>query len=244
MSGRRRIFYTKRNRCRGASRFRPCPSIVQYIYERCPAGDGTYFALFADYTCSYMAEQHERRVPWKLQRGLAAVNSWCEGWNVKINKGKTRAIYFIRRFRVHDDVLQLNVRDIPFANNATYLDVTFDRIMTWRHRIERTVAKTLLTCIRTYSLFRSGRLGKNIKLTTYRALTRSVTISGRLQRTLTSWNCRACRTVYSALLEILSGAQQSANCKWLSKFLTQDTDRSNPKHCTSKCAWYWTRRSH
>jgi hypothetical protein len=184
ISGRRRIFYTKRNRGRGASRFRPYPNIVHSVYKRCPAEPGTHFTLFADYTCIYVAEQHERRVPWKLQRGLTAVNSWCEPWTIKINEGKTWAIYFTRRFRVPDDVLQLNGRDIPFVNNVTYLGLTFDRMMTWRHHIEWTVAKALRTYVRTYSLFKNEHLRKNIKLTLYKALTRSVTTYGSVWRTL------------------------------------------------------------
>jgi hypothetical protein len=37
--------------------------------------------------------------------------------------------------------------------------------MTWRHNIEMTVAMVLRTYIRTYSLFKIGRLGINIILT-------------------------------------------------------------------------------
>jgi hypothetical protein len=32
--------------------------------------------------------------------------------------------------------------------------------------------------------------------------------------------CSPCRTEYSALLETMTGAHQSTNCMWLSKFLT------------------------
>jgi hypothetical protein len=73
------------------------------------------------------------------------VNPWCERWNIKINEAKTQAIYFSRRLIVPEDVLQ----DIPFVNNATDLGVTFDRKMTWRLHIERTVAKAMRTYLRT-----------------------------------------------------------------------------------------------
>jgi hypothetical protein len=71
-------------------------------------------------------------------------------------------------------VLQLNGRDIPFVNNVTYLGVTFDRRKSWRHHFERTVAKALRMSVRTYSLFKSEHLSRNIKLTLYKALIRSV----------------------------------------------------------------------
>jgi hypothetical protein len=73
-----------------------------------------------------------------------------------------------------DDVRKLKGRSISFINNVTYLGVTFDRITTWRHHIERTVARALHTYVWTYSLFKSKRLSANIKLTLYKALIRSV----------------------------------------------------------------------
>jgi hypothetical protein len=36
----------------------------------------------------YLRNKHERRILRKLQRGLTAVKSCCERWNVKINEGK------------------------------------------------------------------------------------------------------------------------------------------------------------
>jgi hypothetical protein len=83
-------------------------------------------------------------------------------------------IYFSRRLRVHENVLQLDGWDIPFVNNVMYTGVTFSRRMTWRLHIERTVAKALHTYLRTYSLFKSERLSTNIKLTLYKALIRLV----------------------------------------------------------------------
>jgi hypothetical protein len=102
------------------------------------------------------------------------LKSWCERWNIKINEGKTQAIYFFRRLRFPEDMLHLNGRDIPFVNTATYLGVTFERRMTWRLHIERTVAKALCTYIKTYFIFKSERLRTDIKLTLYKAPIRSV----------------------------------------------------------------------
>jgi hypothetical protein len=70
-----------------------------------PAAHGTHLAMFADDTCIYATEKYERRVLGKLQRGLTVVNSWCEHWNIKINEGKSQAIYFSRSLRVPDDLL-------------------------------------------------------------------------------------------------------------------------------------------
>jgi hypothetical protein len=138
------------------------------------AAPGTHLVLFADDTCIYATQKHGCRVTCKLQRGLTAVNFWCVRCNIEINEGKTQGIYFCRRLRVPDDVLQLNGRDIPFENNINYLGVTFDGRMSWRHHIERTAAKALRTYVRTYFLYKSGRLSTNIELALYKALIRSV----------------------------------------------------------------------
>jgi hypothetical protein len=75
---------------------------------------GTHLALFADDTCIYVTETHEHRVLCKVQRGLTAVNSWCERRNMKMNEGKTLGDLCIplEDFRVPKDVMQLNGRDI------------------------------------------------------------------------------------------------------------------------------------
>jgi hypothetical protein len=135
---------------------------------------GTHLALFADDAYIYVTEKHERRVLCKLQRGLTAVISRCERWDIKINEGKTQAICFCRRHTVPDELLQLNEPDIPLVNNVRYFGVTFDSMMTWRRHIGRTVAKALCKYVRTYPIFKSGCLKRNIKFTVYTALIRSV----------------------------------------------------------------------
>jgi hypothetical protein len=93
---------------------------------------------------------------------------------MEINEGKTRAIYFSHRNRPPDFLLMLNGRNIPFVNSVKYLDVLFDKRITWRLHIQMTEAKAFRTFIRIYYLFKSERLSSNIKLTLHKALIRSV----------------------------------------------------------------------
>jgi hypothetical protein len=88
---------------------------------------------------------------------------------VKLRRSVTSEV-----LRIPEDMIQLNVQDIPFVNNVTYLGVTFDRMTTWRLHIERTVTKALHMYMRTYFLFKSERLNTNIRLTLYKVLIRSV----------------------------------------------------------------------
>jgi hypothetical protein len=83
-------------------------------------------------TCIYATDHKEIYVLRKLQRGLNAVEAWCERWNTKINEDKTRAVYFSDRLRLAKACLMLKGWDIPFLNNVTYLSVIFDRRIRWR----------------------------------------------------------------------------------------------------------------
>jgi hypothetical protein len=61
------------------------PVLYGLYINDAPAAPGIHLALFADNTGIYATEKHARRVLTKLQRGLTAVGSWCQRWNIKIN---------------------------------------------------------------------------------------------------------------------------------------------------------------
>jgi hypothetical protein len=138
------------------------------------ASDILFTTLFADDTCLYATERKEGYGLRKLQRGLDAIETGCEHWNIKINKDKTQAIYFSHRHRPPESHLTLNERNFPFVNIIKYLGVIFDMKITWRLHIEMIEAKAFRTFIRIYSLFKSERLSTDIKLTLHKALIRSV----------------------------------------------------------------------
>jgi hypothetical protein len=90
---------------RGATRFPSVPTLYSacacvcvYIYDT-PQTPGVYLGLFADDTCIYVTHHKEGYVLRKLQRGLSAIEMWCEHCNIKINEDKTRAMYFSHRLR-------------------------------------------------------------------------------------------------------------------------------------------------
>jgi hypothetical protein len=100
--------------------------------------------------------------------------AWYKHWNIKINEDKTPTIYFTSRNRPPDSLLKLNGRNIPFLNSVKYLEVLFDKRMTWRLHLQMIEAKALRTFIRICSVFKSERLSANIKLTFHKALIRFV----------------------------------------------------------------------
>jgi hypothetical protein len=57
-----------------------------------PQTSGGHLALFADDMCKCAIDSKENYVLEKLQRGLTAMDSWFERWNININENKTQAI--------------------------------------------------------------------------------------------------------------------------------------------------------
>jgi hypothetical protein len=88
------------------------PTLYNLYTNDASAAPGTHLALFADDTCIYATRKHESRVLCKLKRGLTAVNSWFERWNITIDEGKIQAIYLSKRLRVPEEVLQLNGQEM------------------------------------------------------------------------------------------------------------------------------------
>jgi hypothetical protein len=126
--------------------------------------------------CIHVYETHRKNgyVLRKLQRGLRAIETWCERWNIKINEYKTQAIYFFHQLRPPEAHLTLNGRNIPFANYVKYLGVIFEKWIALRLHLEMTEAKAFRTFIRMYSLLKRDRLSAKIKLILHKALIRTV----------------------------------------------------------------------
>jgi hypothetical protein len=83
---------------------------------------------------------------------------WSKRWNIKINEEMKQAIYFSHRIRPLESHLILNGRNIPFVNNVKYLDVIFDKTITWRFHIKMIEAKAFRAFIRTYFPLKNERL--------------------------------------------------------------------------------------
>jgi hypothetical protein len=88
-----------------------------------PQTPGVYLGQFVDDTCIYATHRKEGYVLRKLQRGLSAIESWCERWNIKINEAKAQAIYFSHRLRPPEAQFALNGPNTPFVNHVKYLGV-------------------------------------------------------------------------------------------------------------------------
>jgi hypothetical protein len=139
-----------------------------------PQTPSVYPGFFADDTCIYAEDSKEGEVLRKLQRGLTAIETWCERCNIKIIENETQAIDFSHRLRSPEAHIALNGRNIPFVNHVQFLGVILHTRIAWKLNIEMTEAKAFKRFIRIYSLFKNERLRANIKLNLHKALIRSV----------------------------------------------------------------------
>jgi hypothetical protein len=149
------------------------PVLYNLYINDVPRTPGVHLALFADDACIYSTDRRESYVIRKLRTGLNTMEKWCEQWNIKINEGKTRAIYFSRRLGRNEAYLTLKGQNIEFVNNVKYLGVTLDTRMTWKAHIDWTVTKALQTFGQIYPLLKIEKLGTKNKLTLCKALIRS-----------------------------------------------------------------------
>jgi hypothetical protein len=87
----RRHVHASRNVIWDATRFRPGPYPVQYVYKRySPNPRGPSSPLCRWYT--HKTDRIEGYVLRKLQCDLTSIESWCQRWNIKINEDKIQTI--------------------------------------------------------------------------------------------------------------------------------------------------------
>jgi hypothetical protein len=93
------------------------PTLYTLYINNTPQNLGVYWSLFADDTCLYSTDREECYVLRKIQRGLTAMESWCERWNIKINEKKTRVISPIGP---HQSKLPLHWKEGTFRSQTTW----------------------------------------------------------------------------------------------------------------------------
>jgi hypothetical protein len=161
----------------------------------------------------YMWQTAKRVMLRELQGGFSVTEMWCECWNTK---------------RSPWDVSYMNWWNISFINNIKYVNVIFNKRITWRLHTEMAEAKAFRTFIRNYSLFKIECLCANINLTLHKPLIRSVMTYACLpaeQDSLHHWKFSKVNTG----LQFALGFQPSV-CIWLyNNKIVQATIRSHTK---------------
>ncbi|KAK7101730.1 hypothetical protein V1264_020067 [Littorina saxatilis] len=98
-------------------------------------------ALYADDLVLWCTEEHATTATYRMQLALEKVAAWTDNWCVTINRDKTTATLFTLSAKVQPGRLTLGDTPLKFEDQQTYLGVTYDKRMTWKHHIMNAEAK-------------------------------------------------------------------------------------------------------
>ena len=101
---------------------------------------GVKAALYADDLVLWCTEEHATTATYRMQTALDKLTEWTEKWCLQINKEKSAATLFTLS-RQKTSPLTLGNTPLVYADEQTYLGVTFDRRLSWKPQIAKAESK-------------------------------------------------------------------------------------------------------
>ena len=101
--------------------------------------EGISLSQFADDGAIWTKHSSAGLAVKKLQKALDVIEAWGTYWGFKISPDKTKAIIFSRKIKdIKTDSfrLTLNGKTLDFVDKVTFLGLTMDRKLTWKHHID------------------------------------------------------------------------------------------------------------
>lgn len=146
------------------------------------ATNGCNLTQFADDTSTYFSHKSPKMITRKLESSVKSINTYFERWKIKLNEGKTEAIYFTKRraarFLPGSD-LNLNPAPIKWSKCIKYLGLLLDDKLTFKRHIEYAVDKTQKYMRILYSLIhRRSKLNILNKILIFKSVFRPIMLYG------------------------------------------------------------------
>lgn len=116
----------------------------------------------------------------KPQRSRSHIDTWCERWNIEIDKDKTQATYFHHTFRPLEPHRTLIGWNTLFVNHVKYHRVIFDNRIIRRWHTEMTLVNDFKIFIIKYSVLRTKHFSANFNPTLHNYISNDLCIP-RLQ---------------------------------------------------------------
>lgn len=132
---------------------------------------GVKLAAFADDLALYSSGTSNKRTLNRLQNGTHLLTNRLEKWKIKINTGKTEAIFFSNR-RVTPKTIKIRTKEVQFKDCIKYLGVHIDRKLLWAQHIDKINKAAKIKMGRFYNLLKSTTLSSKAKLLLYKSLIR------------------------------------------------------------------------
>ena len=118
--------------------------IMNTLSEALNELEGISLSQFADDGAIWTKHSSAGLAVKKLKKALDVIEAWGTYWGFKITPDKTKAIIFSRKIKdVKTDSfrLTLNRKTLDFVDKVTFLGLTMDRKLTWKHHIDQLIVK-------------------------------------------------------------------------------------------------------
>ena len=112
--------------------------------------NGVKVAIYADDIALWCSEENLTTARYRIQEALNVLNAWTKRWLMKINTNKTTYTIFSLSTKEQEIELRLDGQKLAEDKSPTYLGITFDKRLTWKHQIQtaEVKAKTRLALMR------------------------------------------------------------------------------------------------
>lgn len=112
---------------------------INDLLEELPKG--IHAALYADDLVLWATEEYATTATYRMQLALDKLTAWAQDWCITINREKSSATLFTLSTKQQPGRLKMGDSPLRFEDQQTYLGVTFDRRLTWKHHVESAEAK-------------------------------------------------------------------------------------------------------
>lgn len=144
--------------------------------------DGVIYTFFADDTGYLVIDKDPAIITTHLQAAENSLEEFQKTWRIKLNPGKTQAIFFTkRRSPRYLPSRQINAGGVvvPWSDDVKYLGVVYDRKLLFDKHVNNCIAKCngLVHCL--YPLInRRSKLHLNNKMLLYKLIFRATLVYG------------------------------------------------------------------
>ena len=171
---------------------------------------GTKTALYADDLAMWCKDDSVVVATKRMQQALNKLSTWAEKWCVTINKEKSSTTLFTLSTQRADDV-KLGDFTLKTDDQPTYLGVTFDKRLTWKHHIVKaeTKARRKLAIMRKISGTTWGANERILKTVYSQGIRPHLEYGSAAWSSAANTNLQALDKVQNQALRVMTGAMKS-----------------------------------
>jgi exonuclease III len=137
--------------------------------------------LYADDTTVFSAGKSPNKIIKNLNASCEQLAGYCSKWKIKLNSGKTQALYFTRRRAnrwLPSSEISVRGSRVHWSNDIKYLGITLDKTLNFNQHINLAVEKaTKFLGILFVFLNRKSRLNTINKISIYKSMIRSILLN-------------------------------------------------------------------